>query len=104
MFQKVSIPKAEVISPVDAVLPGASSAPPAAKVKLLDQVRREIRLRHYSLRTEQAYVQWIKRFIFFHGKRHPREMSAVEVRGFLEHLANEGQVASATQHQALKRV
>jgi integron integrase len=74
--------------------------PAAPKVKLLDQVRREIRLRHYSLRTEEAYVNWIRRFIFFHRKRHPRDMGATEVRAFLEHLANEGQVASATQHQA----
>jgi len=57
-------------------------------------------LRHYSLRTEEAYVQWIKRFVLFHNKRHPRDMGAIEARAFLEHLANEKQVASATQHQA----
>jgi hypothetical protein len=51
--------------------------------KLLDQVRDAIRLKHYSIRTEQAYVAWIKRYIFFHGKRHPAEMGAPEVEAFL---------------------
>jgi hypothetical protein len=83
---------------------------------LLDQVRREIRLRHYSLRTEEAYVNWIKRYIQFHkakpapdpsgggeasGWRHPRDMGAAEVRQFLEHLAADNNVAAATQNQAL---
>lgn len=63
--------------------PKSVSTPP----KLLDRVRSEIRTRHYSLRTEQAYVGWIKRFILFHGKRHPREMSAPEIEGFLSDLA-----------------
>jgi integron integrase len=57
-----------------------------SKPGLLDQVRDRIRVKHYSLRTEQAYVHWIKRFIFFHGKRHPKEMSAPEVEAFLSHL------------------
>lgn len=69
--------------------------------RLLDRVRAAIRLRHYSLRTEQAYVQWIRRFVRFHEMRHPRDMGAAEVRAFLEHLALEGQVASSTQNQAL---
>jgi integron integrase len=60
-----------------------------------------MRYRHYSLRTEEAYWQWIKRFIFFHGKRHPREMAAAEVRAFLSHLASVENVAGATQNQAL---
>ncbi|HQR03962.1 MAG TPA: integron integrase [Rhodocyclaceae bacterium] len=68
---------------------------------MLDEVRAAIRLRHYSIRTETAYVGWIRRFILFHGKRHPREMGAEEVTAFLSHLATEGNVASATQHQAL---
>jgi len=55
---------------------------PNPKVKLLDQVREVIRLKHYSIRTEQAYVQWIKRFIFFHQKRHPREMGAPKFKPF----------------------
>jgi integron integrase len=58
-------------------------------------------MRHYSYRTERAYVDWIKRFVLFHGKRHPREMGGDEVRDFLSHLANDCHVASATQAQAL---
>ena len=68
--------------------------------KLLDQVRDRIRRKHYSMRTEQAYVHWIKRFIFFHGKRHPREMGAGEVEQFLTHLAVAGRVSASTQNQA----
>ena len=68
--------------------------------RLLDQVRGKIRLKHYSLRTEQAYVDWIRRFIRHHGKRHPREMGAVEVEAFLTHLAVVGRVAASTQNQA----
>jgi hypothetical protein len=65
-------------------------APPdreGQKPKLLDQVRSAIRARHYSIRTEEAYVQWIRRFILFHNKRHPREMGAPEINAFLSHLA-----------------
>ncbi|GAB2541047.1 integron integrase [Rhodanobacter koreensis] len=69
--------------------------------RLLDQVRARLRLKHYSLRTEQAYVGWIRRFILANDKRHPREMGAVEVEGFLSTLAIRGQVAAGTQNQAL---
>ncbi len=69
--------------------------------KLLDQVRDKLRVKHYSIRTETQYVQWIKRFIFFHGKRHPRELGAVQVEAFLTHLAVVGNVAASTQNQAL---
>lgn len=69
--------------------------------RLLDQVREVIRTRHYSLRTESAYVGWIKRFIFFHGKRHPLEMGAKEVGQFLSALAVQKQVSAVTQSQAL---
>ncbi len=55
--------------------------------RLLDQVREVIRMRHYRIRTEEAYVQWIRRFILFHGKRHPREMGAAELTAFLSDLA-----------------
>ena len=68
--------------------------------KLLDRVRERIRYKHYSLRTEESYVQWIRRFIFFHGKRHPSEMGAPEVEAFLTSLATEGNVAASTQNQA----
>jgi integron integrase len=74
---------------------------PNPKVRLLDQVREVVRFKHYSIRTEEAYVQWIRRFIVFQGKRHPRDMGAVEVKGFLTHLAVEDRVAAATQNQAL---
>lgn len=77
-----------------------SSDPAAPAPRLLDRVRDEIRRRHYSLRTETSYLQWIRRFILFHGKRHPREMGRVEVAEFLTHLAVEGHVASPTQNQA----
>lgn len=72
-----------------------------AKPKLLAEVRRVLRFKHYSLRTEQAYVDWIKRFVRHHGTRHPREMAAAEVRAFLSHLATERDVAASTQNQAL---
>ena len=68
--------------------------------KLLDQVRDALRLKHYSYRTEQSYVDWIKRFILFHKKRHPKDMGATEVQAFLTHLAVERQVAASTQNQA----
>ncbi len=68
--------------------------------KLLDQVRGKIRLKHYSIRTEQTYVDWIKRFILFHGKHHPKDMGAQEVEAFLTHLAVAGRVAASTQNQA----
>lgn len=69
--------------------------------KLLDQVRDDLRLKHYSLRTEEAYVSWIKRYILFHDKRHPAEMGAPEIEAFLTHLAVDQKVAASTQNQAL---
>lgn len=75
---------------------GVTEAP-----KLLDQVRRRIRVKHFSLRTEQAYVAWIRRFVIFNGRKHPAEMGAEEVERFLSHLANEDNVAAGTQNQAL---
>jgi integron integrase len=73
----------------------------APKPRLLDRVREAIRARHYSRRTEKAYVDWIKRYIFFHHKRHPIEMGAAEVTAFLTALAVQGKVAASTQNQAL---
>jgi hypothetical protein len=64
-----------------------ASTPAAGSPKLLDQVRDRIRVKHYSIRTETQYVQWVKRFILFHGKRHPRDMGAPEMAAFLTHLA-----------------
>ena len=68
--------------------------------KLLDQVRERLRVKHYSIRTEQVYVDWIKRFIWFQGKRHPKDMGAREIEAFLTHLAVKGKVAASTQNQA----
>lgn len=83
--------------PMNTPSPDSSSRPP----KLLEQLRGRIRLKHYSLRTEQAYVQWAKRYIFFHGKRHPSEMGKPEVEAFLTALAVERNVTASTQNQAL---
>ena len=72
--------------------------------RLIEQVRAEIRTRHYSRRTEDAYVHWIRRFIVFHGRRHPREPGAPEISGFVTWLAVEQHVAASTQNQALSGV
>ena len=74
------------------------------KQRLLDQVREAIRVRHYSYRTEQQYVAWIRRYILFHGRRHPIDLGGPEVESFLTHLATERRVAAATQAQALAAV
>jgi len=71
------------------------------KPRLLDQVREVCRVRHYSPRTEKTYVHWIKRYIFFHDKRHPKDMGAPEINAFLSWLATSRNVAAATQNQAL---
>ena len=83
-----------------ALLPPANLAA-VRKPKLLDQVRDAIRTRHYSLRTEDTYLHWMKRFIFFHNKRHPREMGEEEIGQFLAHLATDKHVSASTQNQAL---
>lgn len=69
--------------------------------RLLEQVRARLRVKHYSLRTEQAYVNWIRRFVIANGRRHPREMARAEVEAFLTRLATDGQVSAGTQNQAL---
>lgn len=78
-----------------------TTSPDQSEPRLLDQVRELIRLRHYSIRTEQAYVQWIRRFILFHDKKHPREMGGAEVTAFLSDLAIRRNVSASTQNQAL---
>ena len=78
-----------------------TGTPSSNKPKLLDQVREVIRRKHYSIRTEQAYCDWIKRFILFHRKRHPAEMAEAEITAFLTHLAAKANVAASTQNQAL---
>jgi integron integrase len=72
-----------------------------AKPRLLDQVRQAVRVRHFSIRTEEAYVAWIRRFIRFHGTRHPAELEAGDVARYLSHLASQGRVGASTQNQAL---
>jgi integrase len=67
----------------------------------LDHVREAIRLKHYSLHMEHAYVTWIKRYIFFHDKRHPKDMGSADIEAFLTHLAVQQKVAASTQNQAL---
>jgi integron integrase len=74
------------------------------KPKLLDQLRDTLRRKHYSKRTEKTYVDWSKRFILFHNKKHPREMGATEIEGFLTYLAVEKNVAASTQNQALNAI
>jgi len=74
---------------------------PNPKLKFMDQCREVMRFHRLALRSEEAYLQWIKRFIFFHGKRHPREMGAAEIRAFLNDLAARQNVAVSTQNQAL---
>jgi hypothetical protein len=72
--------------------------------KLLDQVSDALRTRHYSYRTEQTYIDWIKRYILFHNKRHPNEMGENEIRAFITHLAVKRKVAISTQNQALSAI
>jgi integrase-like protein len=78
-------------------MPPTPTPPP----RLLDRVRAALRTRHCSLRTEKAYVGWIRRFILFHDKRHPAQMGAPEITRFLSALAIERNVAASTQNQAL---
>lgn len=68
--------------------------------KLLTRLREHLRTRHYSIRTEATYVDWVRRFILFHDKRHPQDMGAAEVEAFLTHLAVDRNVAASTQNQA----
>ena len=88
-------PDPEPAAPADST--ATILAPPP---RLLDQLRERIRVKHYALRTERLYVGWVRRYILFHGKRHPRDMGASEIEAFLSHLALERSVTSATQNQA----
>ena len=74
------------------------------RVNLLDRVRQCIRLKGYSIRTEKTYTSWIKRFILFHGKRHPQDMGKPEAEAFLTHLVIKRNVASSTQNQAFNAI
>jgi len=81
-------------------IPIAASVSPASAPKLLDRVRWHLRVKHYSIRTEQAYIDWTRRFILFHGKRHRAEMGEPEIAAFLTHLAVDSNVVASTQNQA----
>lgn len=82
----------------------ATKVIPNPKAKLLDQVREVLRVKHYAIRTEEVYILWIKRYILFHQKRHPREMRAAEVQAFLSDLAVNQKVSASTQNQALNAI
>ncbi|WP_367067058.1 integron integrase [Oryzisolibacter sp. LB2S] len=84
----------------DAAAPAGPAPTQAQPPKLLDRMRIHLRTRHYSIRTEEAYIDWARRFILFHGKRHPQDMGAAEVEAFLSHLAVDRQVSASTQNQA----
>ncbi len=82
----------------------APAVSPGKPKKLLDQMRDILRVKHYSLRTERSYCDWVKRFVRFHELRHPREMGAAEIGSFLTHLATVGDVAASTQNQVLSAI
>jgi integron integrase len=88
------------ITPTPAAALKDTSTVSPQQPRLLDRVRDRLRVKHYSYRTEQSYIHWIKRFILFHGKRHPADMGAAEVEAFLSHLATDREVAAGTQNQA----
>jgi integron integrase len=95
--------KPKVIAPTTPE-PNGSTVVQSPPKKLLDCVRDVIRVKHYSYQTEKTYVQWIRRYILFHNKRHPKEMGGAEVNAFLTHLAVAENVAASTQNQALSAV
>ena len=74
---------------------------PISKPRLINQVREVIRCKHYSIRTEQTYVDWIRRYIYYHNKQHPKHLSEQHINAFLTHLAVNRKVAASTQNQAL---
>lgn len=84
--------------------PPPAACPPPSPPMLLERVREAIRLRHYSARTEESYVGWIRRFIRYHGMRHPRTLGAEDVTRFLTSLAVAGQLSASSQTQALSAV
>lgn len=81
-----------------------SSPPKPRSKKLLEELSQELRTRHYALRTEDTYISWVRKYILFHNKRHPKNMGAKEINAFLTHLALERNVASSTQNQALSAI
>jgi integron integrase len=100
-MEAVSVPPTHSAAPTTALVARESSSPTPRPPRLLDRVREAVRTRHYSRRTEKAYVAWIRRYILFHGKRHPSDMGAAELTQYLSSLAVQGNVAASTQNQAL---
>lgn len=94
------VPARSQLTPPQPLPPHLGGGPVPQPPRLLDRVRGEIQARHYSPRTEKAYVAWIRKYIVFHGKRHPREMAEPEVKQFLSALATRGHVSASTQNQA----
>ena len=90
------MPSTPVAPPVSPSASPISAAGESRHPGLLETVRERLRVRHYSLRTEEAYLGWIKRYVWFHGKRHPKELGAAEVEAFLTDLAVRRNVASST--------
>jgi integron integrase len=90
----------EQFLPGDPADPPRPAGPPPTRSPFLNRCHEILRLRHYSLQTERCYVQWVRRFILFHGKRHPDELGAPEIEAFLTHLAVHGHVSASTQNQA----
>jgi site-specific recombinase XerD len=81
------------------------NSPSAGKTKkLLDQYSEFLRNRHYSLRTEKTYIGWVRQYILYHKKRHPREMGVAEINDFITHLVNQKTVSSSTQNQAISAI
>ena len=97
-MESARLPRSSDFGTISCVSP--TTAAVASSPKLLDRVRWQLRVKHYSIRTEQAYVDWIRRFILFHHKRHPNEMGEREITQFLTHLAVQKNVAASTQNQA----
>lgn len=93
--------RSQVLIPGQRPTSAVSAPSPPPKLKLLDRVHQAIRTRHYSHRTEKAYAHWIKRYIFFHSKRHPAEMGEAQIAQFLSSLASDAHVSASTQNQAL---
>jgi integron integrase len=96
LLRRLSAPMTESSPP-----PAEAANPPPPPPRLLDLMRHRIRLRHYSRRTEVSYLQWVRRYIYFHDRRHPAELGATQVTEFLSSLATERNVSASTQNQAL---
>src|SRR5918996_2316194 len=95
--------KGNEMSPINSIAASEDISSPKGK-KLLDQYRDALRVKHYSPRTEDTYILWVKNFILYHNKRHPKEMGISEIGQFLAHLASEKEVSASTQNQAFSAI